>query len=71
MILPTEVTTTIGQSGYFTAGSNVQLTCTVVTGDTLTLNDPCKCSWTKGGSSISNSGGASFRYVNKYNLGDS
>ncbi|XP_063677977.1 hemicentin-1-like [Bolinopsis microptera] len=55
-----KVTTTIGQSGYFTAGSNVQLTCTVVTGDTPTLNDHSKCSWTKEGSSIANSGGASF-----------
>ncbi|KAL5252519.1 hypothetical protein ACHWQZ_G015335 [Mnemiopsis leidyi] len=43
------VTTTIGQNGYYTAGSNVQLTCTVVSGDSPTLGAADICTWSKGG----------------------
>ena len=39
----------MGQSGYYTAGSEVQLTCTVVTGGAPHLNTPNVCTWTKGG----------------------
>ena len=39
----------MGQDGYYTAGSDVQLTCTVVTGEAPHLDTPNVCTWTKGG----------------------
>jgi hypothetical protein len=55
------VTTSVGQNGYYTAGSNVQLTCTVVSGDKPTLNTANVCSWKKNGNALSST--SQFRCV--------
>ena len=48
----------MGQDGYYTAGSEVQLTCTVVTGEAPHLDTPNVCTWTKGGEILPSTSGS-------------